>query len=76
MVNIGNLGRVAYSEMAWKLLIFPHISPCASLPPGCPELNPFIINGCSSKQDVSLSSVSSYSKLIKPEVVVLGISDL
>ena len=63
----GDLGRVPCLEGAWKLCLPSHV-PC-TVYLFClvvPKLYPFIINWKYSKQNVSLSSVSHSSKLIKP----------
>ena len=55
---------------------FPHTSPWASFYLAFPEFYPFIINWSSSKQNVSLSSVSHYNKLTESEERIMGTSDL
>lgn len=54
---------------------FPHTSPWAFYL-AVPEFYPCIINWSSSKQNISLSSVSHYNKLTESEERVVGTSDI
>ena len=59
-------GRTAHLERVWTLHAPSHIS----------QFYPFTINWKSNKKKVSLSSSSTFSKLIEPKEEIIGTSDL
>ena len=70
-------GGVACSERGMEALcLFPPILSYMSLHLAVPEFYPFTINWKSNKKNVSLSSSSTFSKLIEPKEEIIGTSDL